>query len=310
MQRAYVLTPGNYYAVHTAGGAYMDAYYICDGVDEGFRIFGLVKPKDIIALLGGLCNNQYDPPNHDKYYATRHKTKIFESLDYRQTIADDSEFKKLRVKFEENNMATLKYRNDEIERQLKIVTDEAGRKAEQAKDRDNETIINAGVVIGRYYSITAGPGGSINAYLICTEKEDTNNLIFGIMPPSDINTMLNQNPRMTTDRRIVAIRINITIHTRTADLASEAGSPDFGTMRNLLMSRLDFPEEDTRRNFVVTADDTLTPAVSPDNTATPEIDIILEKGVDIKISEALKKLNDILNKIKDSVSSVQEELNR
>lgn len=287
----------------------MDAYYICDGVDEGFRIFGLVKPAEIRALLDGSRNNQWTSPNPDKYYATRHRTKIFESLDYHQTIADDSNFKQLCVKFEENNKDTLKYRNDEIERQLKTVRDEAGRKAEQAKNRENETIIGAGVVIGRYYSITAGPGESINAYLICTEEKDTTYLIFGIMPPSEINTILNQNPRMTTDKRIVAIRKNITIHTRTADLASEAGSPDFGTMRNLLMSRLDFPENDTRRNFAVTADDTLTPAVLPDNTATPEIEIILEKGVDIKTSEALKKLNDILNKIKDSVNSVQEELN-
>jgi hypothetical protein len=287
MQRAYDLVPGNYYAVHSQGMEYIDVYFICDDTKDDFRIFGVSGPDGVLSFIDG------NYANADTYIAIRHRTKIFESLDFHTTRANEPKFIELQKKYTEKNR-----------RIMEELVKEATLYHVNMQNADNARIIDNGPVVGRYYSIPSN-GTFVNAYLICTHARNPNYLLFGRQPPSAIRAYLIANTEGAPDPSIIASRYNRNIYTRTVNKAHEASSPDFMEMRNLLMDRFGFPANDPQRNFDITDDDELTQASPMDNTASASI----ESDPESKESEVLSKLNDILKKTIEGLDGIRRELN-
>jgi hypothetical protein len=292
MQKAFNLVPGNYYAVYNGTDRYNDVYYICEGPDIDYRIFGLKPPYEILDMLRG--GPAWYAPNPDHFYTVKHKTRIFESLDFHPTIANGAHFNELCTKMKKNN---------EYVKQGKEINEKMAM--DRKREKENKEILGIGAVVGRYYSIPAGRDKFINAYLICTEKDNEKKLVFGLESPTAIIEILEScgSDIYATDK--IASRFNNLIYTRTENRASEAKSADFKTMRNLLMDKLGFPETDAQRNFEIKDDDEFRETYSPGNSTPASI----ESEPDSKPVEALKKLNDILKNLKESLDSIQEELN-
>lgn len=296
MQRAYELIPGNYYAIHTGNNIFTDAFFIGNDIQDDFRTFGLVSSSRVLGYLKGDYN--HSSPNRDIYIAIRHKTKIFESLDFHATEADDDMFTALCEQFRKDRASSMERRNEEKERNERTKRDEI-------KKRDSAKILRDGPVVGRYYSISGG-NGFINAYLICTEKDNSAKLIFGIKPPLEILRFLKANESVAIDGSIVAIRDKHSIYTRTENIAVEFKSGDFKTMRTLLMDRLKFPSDDAQRNFDIVPDDELVPTASSEGSKSD----ISENEPESKTIEALRNVNAILNKMRESLDDIQKQLNR
>jgi hypothetical protein len=286
MQRAYDLVPGNYYAVLSKGTEYTDVYFIRDDTKNDFRIFGVSSPREVLRFITGKITGGW--VNADNYIASRHKTKIFESLEFHTTKANEPDFVELQTAYAEDNRSKIQIDKEK----LKTPTIQDTIEMQRA---DNARIIAKGPVVGRYYSISSEGSTFIDVYFICIDRKDPDFLILGIQPPSAIKTylMANTNP----DSSIITIKWRYNIYTRTANKAHEANSSDFRDMRNLLMNRLGFHADDPQRKFDIIDDDVLTQA-SP-----------IESDPESKESKVLRKLDDNLKKIIEGLDGIRKELN-